>query len=58
MARVPDEFNILEGDRSGNRIAVPISPSRHVAKARFARMSLTVISLETFNTIFEGIDSQ
>ena len=51
------ERTILNGDRIGNRIAVPVSPSLHVAKPRFARMSLTVISPETFDTVFGGIDS-
>jgi hypothetical protein len=54
MARVPNEFTILESGRSSNCIAVPISPSCHVAKARFAGMALTVISLAPPNATING----
>lgn len=58
MARVLDDFSILKGGHSGNRIAVHISLCRHVAEARFAGMALTVISLAPSAAIFKGDESQ
>ena len=58
MTRVLDDFSILKGGHGGNRIAVHISPYRHVAKARFAGMALTVISLVPSAAIFKGDESQ
>jgi len=52
IARVRDDFSILECGRSGNRIAVRIPPGHRMADAPFAGMALTVIGLPPPNVTF------